>query len=150
MTRTAMLTVDTGLHPVPSLSTCLVAQPGSGVLSVTASGHQMALMQMHVHASEASDTVDDGTAASADSDSGSPPKRLEAKLVLRLGFGAGNPARCAAWDVGGDWLAVGTAQQLHLFHCRAGSGNIVPVGSAQLRFTPKVCAILPSWSAGLG
>ena len=136
-----MLAVETGLQPVPSLRTCLSAQPGSSLLAVTASGHQVALLQLRVHASKASDAVDDavdgGTAASTDSDSSSCHGALEAEVVLRLGFGAGNVC-CAAWDASGDWLAVGTAQQLHLFHRQAGSGDMVPTGSTQLRFTPKV------------
>lgn len=138
-----MLTLETGLQPVPSLSTCLSAQPGSSLLAVMASGHQVALLQLRVHASKASDAVDDGTAASTDSDSSSSPSVLEAEAVLRLGFGAGNDVCCAAWDASGDWLAVGTTQQLHLFHRQAGSGNVVPMGSTQLRFTPKVWAIPP-------
>ena len=143
-----MLTMETGLRPVPSLTTCLAAQPGSGLLAVTASGHQVALLQWRVQASKASATVEDGSAASTGGGSSSSSSALEAEIVLRLGFGAGNPACCAAWDASGDWLAVGTAQQLHLFHCRAGRGTILPVGSTPLRFTPKV--FVPAfWSAGL-
>lgn len=149
MTRPSMLTVETGLRPVQSLSTCLAAQPGSDLLAVTASGHQVALLRLRVQNSKPSGAVDDGTTASTASDSSTIRGALEAESVLRLGFGAGNQACCAAWDASGDWLAVGSAQQLHLFHCRANGGTVVPMGSTPLRFTPKVLAASAFGSAEL-
>ena len=143
----AMLAVETGLQPVPSLSTCLSAQPGSSLLAMTASGHQVAFLQLRRPGSTASDAVDNamdgGTATSTDSDSSSCLGALEAEVVLRLGFGASNNVCCAAWDASGEWLAIGTAQQLHLFHRQADSVNVVPMGSTQLRFAPKVWAVPP-------
>lgn len=137
--RLAMHTVDTGLQPVSALRTCLAAQPDGDLLAVCASGHQVAILQLLVDSMTASELG--GGAASGDTAGISGPSGvMKADMSLRLGFGSGNHVCCAAWDAGGAWLAVGTAQQLHLFSCHA-RDKAVPAGSTQLRFTPKVCAL---------
>lgn len=137
MTMPAVRTAATGLQPIPALQNCLAARPGSDTVAFLASGHQAVLLLLR----SASDTTSKSSHSDADASttgSSNNSGTLAASAVLRLGFGAGNAACCAAWDATGEWLAVGTTQQLHLFRCGRDGDEAVPVGSTQLRFTPKV------------
>ena len=63
------------------------------------------------------------------------------KTLARLAFCSGDTVCCAAWDASGKWLAVGTAQQLHLYRATkdsATAGHIEAVASTALCFATKV------------
>jgi hypothetical protein len=135
-----MQIASTGLQPAPLLRNCIAAQPGSSLLAIILSGHQVALAQMMEGHDVPPVSERSGTAAVArsDNDAYSLPGSLRAVILLRLAFGARNHVCCAAWDASGSWLAVGSVQQLHLFQYHADRRDLVPMGSTQLRFTPKV------------
>lgn len=134
-----MLKTDTTLQPVPALQNCLAARPGTDTLAVLAGGHQAVLLQLSDAASATLDSGSDGGSHAASREGGSSASgSLRAHAVMRLGFGADNGVCCAAWDASGTWLAIGTAQQLHLFRSGSSGGDVTPVGCTQLRFTPKV------------
>lgn len=137
-----MLSTDTTLQPFSAVQNCLTARPGSDMLAVLASGHQAVLLRQSDTAVTNLDSSSDSGSHAASRDGGSSGSgSLRAHAVMRLGFGANNGVCCAAWDASGIWLAVGTAQQLHLFHCGSSGGDVTPVGCTQLRFTPKDVAV---------